>query len=73
MAPAGRPKLDEDERKIRVNVMLQPAQHEYLKALGGGNVSAALQLVVERSMAWHNRKYARKTGYRRSLPVARVR
>lgn len=72
MAPAGRPKLGK-EKRIRVNVMLDPAQHEYLKALGGGNVSAALHLVVERSMAWHTRKYASKAGYRRSLPVPRAR
>lgn len=61
------------ERKVRVNVMLDPAQHEYLKAFGDGNVSAAIHLIVERSMAWHARKYGRKTGYRLSPPVPRTR
>jgi hypothetical protein len=72
MARAGRPTIGK-EKKVRVNVMLNPAQHEYLKAFGGGNVSAALSMIIERSMAWHEKKYGRKQGYRLPLPVARTR
>jgi hypothetical protein len=72
MAPAGRRPIGK-EKRVRVTVTLDPAQHEYLKALGGGNVSAALNLVVERSMVWHARKYGGAKGYRLPLPVPRTR
>jgi hypothetical protein len=72
MARVGRPRIGV-ERKARVTVMLDTAQHEYLKAFGGGNVSAALQLIIDRSMTWHARKYPGKPGYRLSLPAQRAR
>lgn len=45
MAPAGRPKIGKKAR-TRVNVMLDPAIHTFLKDYGDGNVSKALHEIV---------------------------
>lgn len=50
MAPAGRPKLGK-EKRIRVNITLDPATHAYLKGIGDNNVSMGIHLVVLKHMA----------------------
>lgn len=50
MAPAGRPKIGKEKRK-RVNVMLDPSTHAYLKKVGDGNVSMGIHLVLIKHMA----------------------
>jgi hypothetical protein len=68
MAPAGRPKIGK-EKRIRVNVMLDPNTHAYLKALGDGNVSSALHLILIHHMAQkiHDIVFKPKKAKRRSV------
>jgi hypothetical protein len=42
----GRPKIDEKDKKISINITLQREQVEILKELGNGNASEAVRKLI---------------------------
>lgn len=61
----GRKPIGKEKRK-RVNVMLDPQTHAYLKKMGDGNVSMALHVILIQHMAQRIHDEVKKLPKRRN-------